>query len=192
MRDIFKKQELGFTLLEIIVSLSLFSVIIILIGSMFSLSQRSYTKGSDESELAQNSRVSVDRISREIRQSIYIVSNLPATSTDPNNPPANEIFFQNGHDISAITYIRYYLDGSNLMRNYEAYYFPSDPSLYVKQNALNQYNELPDQLILESRVIGEYVDDLQFWGDKNLVYFKFNYLKGQNRLEINSSVQSRN
>ena len=77
------KNTTGFTLPEILVSLSLFVLIIFLVNSVYVLSQRAYNKNSDTAELTQNVRVSLDRISREIRQSTNIVTELPATRDDP-------------------------------------------------------------------------------------------------------------
>lgn len=179
-----KSKESGFTIIEVVTSISLFTILVILTASLFSLSQKSYTAGINENELTQNARVSLDRVSREIRQSVQVVTDLTSTST--------EIFFQNGHDTSQISYIRYYLNGTDLMRAHEAYYFPADPSVYVIWNGLNQLGQLPEKLVLEDRVVGEYFNNIRFWGDQNLVRILINLSKNQKQLQINSSVFSRN
>ena len=179
-----KIRKNGFTILETMVSVSLFTILILLTGSLFSLSQKSYTAGANENELTQNARVSIDRISREIRQSVEIITSLPATST--------EIFFQNGHDMDQITYIRYYLDGTDLMRAHEAYYFSADPGVYVIWNGLNHLGQPPEKIMLEDRVVGEFFNNVRFWGNNNLVHILINLEKNQKQLQIQSSVFSRN
>lgn len=187
-----KKNQKGFTMVEIMVSLSLFVAVIFLTGSMFSLSQKSYSTGSNESELSQNVRVALDRMSREIRQSVKIITTLPATGTDPLNPPSNEIFFQDGHNVDEITYIRYYLNGPDLMRAHEAYYFPADPGVYVIWDSLNEFGETPTQTVLEDRIIGEYFNNVGFWGDQGLIHMQADLEKNNKQLQINTSIFSRN
>ncbi len=83
IKEKLRRNITGFTLPEILVSLSLFVLILLLVNSVYVLSQRAYNKNSDTAELTQNVRVSLDRISREIRQSTNIVTELPATRDDP-------------------------------------------------------------------------------------------------------------
>lgn len=186
-----KKNE-GFTLLEIVVSISLFTGIIITAGSIYMLSQQSFNKGSNIAELSQNARVSLDRISREIRQSQNIVTILPITNNDPANPPSNEVIFQDGHNISETIYIKYYLNGTNLMRSYTAYYFPSNPDLYVAWNSLDEFGNPPNSTVLEDRIVGEYFNNLEFWGPNGFINISIELIKNKNSLNINTAVFGRN
>lgn len=182
----------GFTLLEIIVSLSLFVIIIILVNSIYTTSQNSYNKNSNRAELSQNVRVSSDRMSRELRQSTNIITTLPATKTDPLNPPAEQIFFQDGHDMSRITYLRYHLNGTNLMRENKAYYFDTDLNTYVAYNSLDQGGSPPRELIIDDRIIGEYFNSIKFWGSSGVINLELNLQKNQNSLNIETSIYGRN
>jgi len=179
-------------MLEIIVSLALFVIVIILVSSIYLLAQKSYNKSSDLAELTQNARVCLDRLSRELRQSVNIVTALPPTDSDPENPPAEEIFFQDGHNISQITYLRYYLDGTNLMRKHKAYYFASEPTVYVTYNTTDQYGNSPDKKILENRIIGEYFSQLKFWDNSGSISIAIELNKGSNNFKIRTSVYPRN
>jgi len=190
-KTVYKFQR-GFTLLEILVSISLFAFAIILVNSMYSISQKSYNKGANKGELVQNARVSLDRIGRELRQSVNIVTVLPETDSDPLNPPAAEILFQDGHDISQVTYLRYYLDGANLKRSHIAYYFLAEPDTYVTYNSLDQNDYSPKELIIEDRIVGEYFSKMQFWGSGGLVYISLVLEKNQGSFSINTSVFGRN
>ncbi|MDD4900703.1 MAG: prepilin-type N-terminal cleavage/methylation domain-containing protein [Patescibacteria group bacterium] len=186
------KNIQGFTLLEVVVSLSLFVIVIILVSDIYITTQRAYNENAVTAELSQNARVSLDRISRELRQSAAIVTTLPASDTDPNNPPATEILFQDGHDISQITYIRYYLNGANLMRQHKAYYFSPEPSVYVTYNSDDQAGSPPLEIVLENRIVGEYYQALNFWGANHLVNISLNLIKNQKVLDVSTSVFSRN
>jgi len=192
LTSLFDLKPNGFTILEIVVSLSLFAIIILLIGSIYILSQQTYNKNSNLAELTQNARVSLDRLSRELRQSANVVTTLPATSTDPLNPPPNQIFFQDGHDISQITYLRYYLNGTDLMRQKKAYYFDEEPDIYVLYNSSDQFGQPAKELILEDQIVGQYFNDLKFWGANDLINIAINLTKNQNTYNINTSVFSRN
>ena len=185
-------QTAGFTLLEIIVSMFLFTIIIILISDIYLATQRAYNKNSDTAELTQNTRVSLDRVSRELRQAANIITSLPATATDPDDPPVNQIFFQDGHDVSRVTYLRYYLNGADLRREHKAYYFSQEPSVYVAYNSLDQGGYPPLELIIDDRVVGEYFSELKFWGANGLTNIYLKLAKNQNTVAIDTSVFSRN
>ncbi|MBU0722276.1 prepilin-type N-terminal cleavage/methylation domain-containing protein [Patescibacteria group bacterium] len=187
-------KQTGFTLPEIMVSLAIFVMVILLTGSIFSLSQKSYKKSSDSAELTQNNRVSLDRLSRELRQSPDIITTLPPTDTDPANPPADHIIFQDGHDSSRITYIRYYLNGTDLMREHKAYYFNTDPDVYVYYNSLDAGGSPPNEINLDgnARVIGEYFNQIKFWGSNGIVNIYLKLTKNTNTFEIETSAFGRN
>lgn len=189
--NFFKKNN-GFTVLEIVVSLSLFAMAVLLVGSMYDLSQKSYNKGANRSEVVQNARVVLDRMSREMRQTIEIITNLPNTEIDPLNPPSQEIFFQDGHDISRITYIKYYLDDNYLMRMHIAYYFPGEPNNYVLWNSVDQNSNPPLTIILEDRIVGEYFNSIKFWGENGLINTKISLTKNRDTVEMSTSVFARN
>lgn len=161
-------------------------------GSIYSLSQKSYKKSSDLAELTQNNRVFLDRLSRELRQSVNIITTLPATDSDPLNPPADQIIFQDGHDTSLITYWRYYLNGTDLIRQHQAYYFDIDPAIYVTYNSLDQNGQPAKIKILEDRITGEYFKQIKFWGANGLINIYLKLTKNTNTFEIETSAFSRN
>ncbi|MDD4271353.1 MAG: prepilin-type N-terminal cleavage/methylation domain-containing protein [Patescibacteria group bacterium] len=188
----FKYKQPGFTLLEIIVSITLFTIIILLVSEIYLVTQRAYNKNSDTAELTQNARVSLDRITRELRQSTNIITTLPETDDDPDNPPVDQISFQDGHDISQITYLRYYLDGGNLTRELKAYYFDEEPTVYVAYNALDQSGEPPEETIINKLTVGEFFTELEFWGADGLINISFNLNKNQHNFNLRTSIYSRN
>lgn len=183
-----KKIENGYSVLEIIVSLTIFVVAILLVGSMYSLSQKTYNTGSNQAELVQNARVSLDRISRELRQSSNIITVIPAT----NASPASEIFFQDGHNAEQITYLHYYLNGGNLLRKHTAYYFNSAPSTYVAWDSVGEFGSPPNEIVFEDRIVGEHFESIGFWGENGLIHIIVNLTKNQGNLEVDSGIYSRN
>ncbi len=185
-------KQTGFTLPEIMVSLAIFVMVILITGSIYSLSQKSYKKSADLAELTQNNRVYLDRLSRELRQAVNIITTLPPTDTDPDNPPADQILFQDGHDSSQITYIRYYLNGSELMREHKAYAFDTEPGVYVYYDSLDAGGSPPNEVILEDRVIGEYFNQIKFWGSGGIVNIYLKLIKNTNTFEIETSAYGRN
>lgn len=189
--DKFKKPS-GFTLPEIMVSLAVFIMVILLTGSIYELSERTYKKSSDLAELTQNNRVFLDRLSRELRQSADIVTALPPIINDPFNPPAEQIIFQDGHDSSRITYLRYYLNGANLMREHQAYYFNADKETYVAYNSLDQNGQPAAKTTLEDLLIGEYFNEIRFWGAGDLINIYLKLKKNTNTFEIKTSAFARN
>lgn len=188
MRKIFEEQSKGFTLMEIMVTVGIFVIVIFITGSLYSLAQSSYNTATDEMELVQNARVAYDRISREIRQSPAIATSLytdPASST-------NEIMFQNGHDENIINYIYYYLDGSDLRRAKMVYYFDSEPNTHVRYNITNASGDYPKSKVIEDRVVGEYFQNIEFWGGNGLVHASSTLTKDKESFSMYSSVYSRN
>ncbi len=186
------KEQSGFTVFEIAVSIALFTIIILLTGSIYTISQKAYNKGSYNNELAQNARVSLDRLSREMRQAVEIVTTLPPTDSDPENPPVNEIFFQDGHEPNEIKYLRYYLSNGNLKRSVVVYYFDVEPGTYVLYNSVDGEGDPPNELVIEDRIVGEYFSTLEFWGEDGLTYIRILLEKKEENLNIRTSIFSRN
>ncbi len=180
----------GFSLIEIVIAVSISTVIFLSIAAVFQISEKSYLDTENKAEITQNGRVILDRLSRELRQSEDLVTTLPIDNSNPASL-AHEIVFQDGHDLSTISYIRYYLNGSNISRQSIVYYFPSDPSDYVFWHNTDKDGNAPTMKVLEEKVIGEYVDDIEFWGDE-LISINL-YLRKNNQSDtIFTSIYGRN
>jgi len=146
-----RRSNTGFTLVEILITITIFILVSIAVFNLFSFSQRFYSQGATRAELLQNGRVILERM---------------------------EIEFQDGHEPSPYEhlgsdyyYIRYYLSTSTgeIYRQYRVYCF--DPcsicDTYFQWNDTMIENEeivYPIFCNLEEKIIGEYVDDLKFWG----------------------------
>jgi len=169
----------GFTLVEMLITITIFLLVSGAVFNLFSFSQKFYSQGTIQAELLQNGRVILERMAREIRQAEEIVTPLPQTSDNPDNPPSSEIEFQDGHSPSPYEhlgsdyyYIRYYLSTSTgeIYRQYRVYCFDpcSDCHTYFRWNDTRIEGEetVPTHPCnLEEKIIGEYVGNLKFWGD---------------------------
>lgn len=182
-----KTGKEGFTLLETVISIGLFVMAILLVTSMYTITQRAYKAGADKAEVTQNARVSLDRMSREIRQAVHFAGNLPnSTST-----ATSSLEFQDGHDQSVINYIRYYLAGSNLMREYKYYYFDSSPSTHVRWYDLEGSTK-PSATSTSNVVIGEYFKNIGFYGTSTGVNISLSIEKNTNVYNIETLLYTRN
>lgn len=182
----------GFSLIEVVIALSIAALIFLLTSGVYIVSQKTYLQTDAKAEISQNGRVIIDRMVREIRQTPDIITQLPQTTADPDALP-NEILFQDGHDTSEIRYIRYFLDGTDIKRQLIVYYFPSDPTYYVHSydTDKDEPHNPPISQIMEEKVIGEYADDLEFWGDRLLNVNLYLSKNGQSTI-MNTAVYGRN
>ena len=78
---------------EVIIVIAVFILIIVVVYSVYALSQNAYSKGERLAEVVQNARVILERASREIRQAREIVTELPDEKIDASS----EIQFEDGH-----------------------------------------------------------------------------------------------
>ena len=190
MKPKIKLKNNGFSLLELIVAITVAIILFIIITLIYSANQRVFYNTDSKSELTQNGRVILDRLVRELRQTLEIVTTLPIDNSNPELIP-DEIEFQDGHDTSEIKYIRYYLDGTNLKKQIIAYYFVIDPDTYVYYNAIGPGEDVAVPIVLEDRIIGEYVQDIDFWGE-SLININLSLIKGTIRETIYTVIYGRN
>lgn len=149
------KKSKGFTLVEILTVVFLGTIIIIVSYTVYLMSYKSYQKNSVSSELTQNARISLERMSREIRQANEILTNLPENQTGA----PSEIKFQDGHVITPIQYIRYYISGTDLHREV-SHYCLTPCTEWVPWSTQNA-----DEYIDLDQIKAEKISSLQFWGE---------------------------
>jgi len=190
-----KNLPVGLSLIEIVIAVTISLLLLLMINATYNLNQRAYVATDSKAEITQNGRVILDRLVREVRQTPDIATELPLDTSDPSSLPS-ELMFQNGHNTSQIEYIRYYLDGSDIKRKIIVYFFLQAPENYVHYYDIDSEEGEPpygppQMLVLETKIIGEYASDLEFWGDR-LVNINL-YLQKNNQTEIiNTAVYGRN
>lgn len=179
----------GFSLLETVVSIVVGLLIIVIVGTAFVFNQRVYRANAHTAELLQNGRIITDLMTREIRQADALVTTLPADNSDPASV-AHELQFQDGHTRSQIQYIRYYVNGVELRRQIIVYYFDSAPTTYVAYNDTDAFGS-PHQLVLEEKIIGEYITGLDFYGD-NAITIDITLDKTDQEVQLQTVILPRN
>lgn len=166
MNKAINKNSAGsaFTLLETVIALGIGLSLLAVLLSIYVLSINSLRSSETRSELGQNSRVIMEKLTRDLRQTKGIATALPPDDSDPLNPPLSEIETQDGHNIEIIQYIKYYLDGTDLRRQIKHYYFPSDPNTYVTFDAEDEFGSPAQTETSEDELAAEYVTSLRFYG----------------------------
>ncbi len=75
----------GFTLVELLIAVSIFLIVLLGIYEMFDTNRQNYVSGTRKVDVQQNARAALDAIAREIRMAGYFPENYP---TPPAAPPA--------------------------------------------------------------------------------------------------------
>lgn len=162
-----KKEKLysksrAFTLVEILTVVFLGTVLIMVGYTVYEMSYKSYTKNSNSSELTQNARIALERMSREIRQAQEVITPLPDNAG--SSCPPLEIKFQDGHDTTPIQYIKYYRSSSdNDLYRQTSHYYTTNPDVWVKYET--GAIEVADLPVAKAQKISA----LQFWGTNSTV-----------------------
>lgn len=128
MRERFLREEGGFTLPELLVTMVMMLTVMFALYSIFDMSIRVFSFGNDKVEAVENARVSMERMEREIRAA-YPTDKVGGDTTlirsyGPN--PTNSITFGNNLNNNYVVddpgeVISYSVDGGNrLLRNTEA------------------------------------------------------------------------
>lgn len=127
------KKERGVTLVELMISLSMFAVIISAMYNMFNFQQKNYSVQDNVAVMQQNVRVGLGYMVKEIRMAGYIPDGIPPNKLSPSNDSlpsspftangisesveeatASAITFQADIDSDNITEaVRYTLDAGN-------------------------------------------------------------------------------
>jgi prepilin-type N-terminal cleavage/methylation domain-containing protein len=184
-----KKSEAGFTLMELIFTIAISAILLLSVIGIYIFTQKTYYSTDNNAEIVQNGRVILDRMIRELRQTPDIVTELPDDTSVPESLP-DEIIFQDGHNTIETKYIRYYLSGEDIYRQIIVYYFDTNPAFYLFWHETNQGGEPPRISILENKLVGEYVQDIEFWGSP-LININLSLVKNDQRKIIYTAVYGR-
>lgn len=136
------------SLIEFLIAVFVLIIVLTVTASVYTSSQRAWQKGVELNEITQNSRIAIDRISRELRQTDEVITDLPA----------EEIEFQDGHNKETLQYLRYYLDNNMLHRQIVAYLLDDTT---VRWNAPEA-----EKTIKQDQIIAEHISTIQFSGSK--------------------------
>lgn len=184
----FKK---AFTLIELIVAIGMALIVVSAAISMTILTKRQIAIGSDKLEAVQNARSIMDRLSRDLRQTNEVITPL----NDINNAgdAKNEIEFENGHSSEKINYVKYYLNGNNLVKQEHHYKFNTDPNNWVVWNMRDNQDQPPVLVIDSSVIVANYVNQFNFWKNSDsLIRFEVIVAKNNKSAAMRTQVFGRN
>lgn len=113
-------DQQGFSLMEVLISLSLFTIVLFAVYTTFTASHRTFVRGEDKIEVQQTSRVAMGMAASEIRTAGYDPSNvmtlMPTTAIEVAN--ANTLTFIADVDGNNVTdRVTYRLQGTQLIRD---------------------------------------------------------------------------
>lgn len=191
-------KKKGFTLVEVLTVVFL-SVIIVAAGYyLYLVSFRSFSKNSASAELTQNARIALERMSRDIRQSMDIVTALPESPEEGTVP--SELKFQDGHNFwptaGSIQYITYYLQGNDLHRKVSHFAFPDAPNDWVLWSTIRgtpAHPESPTEISdpQDDVIKAQHITSVQFWGNQ-LVTIHLTVSDTKNTYEFETKTLGRN
>ncbi|MDP1709930.1 MAG: prepilin-type N-terminal cleavage/methylation domain-containing protein [Candidatus Komeilibacteria bacterium] len=187
----FKNINSGFSLFEILISITIGAMLLGLVLSIYTLTMRSVSSSEKHSELTANSRIIIERLARDIRQARQIATPLPTIPTDPQLAPPSQLEMLDGHDTTLVRYVRYYLANTDLKRQIREYYFPSDPSILVTFNAVDDFGNPASLRLIEDQLVGQYVKQLSFYG-QNLITIELGLEKDSATHQTIASFYGRN
>lgn len=181
----------GFTLIEILIAMAAGTTLVLGLYGVYVFTSKLHRTNVNQQELAQNGRIALERMSRDIRQAQAIVTTLPPTNDDILNPPPSFIQFEDGHYIANVQYIKYYLSDTNLKRQVIHYYFSASPTTWVKYNARDSFDNLPLESIDEDVIKADKIGTLQFYGG-DTVNIQLTTTNPENSFIFTTEVSGRN
>lgn len=110
-------NQRGFSLLELLVVTSIFTVVLFAVYMMYETNQTTFTRGKDKIDIQQNARVALEMMAMETRMAGYDPSPAATPATAIQTASANEILFiadVTGDNVS--DKVRYQLVGGQVMR----------------------------------------------------------------------------
>jgi prepilin-type N-terminal cleavage/methylation domain-containing protein len=185
------KRQFGFTVIELLVAVIISSVLISLTIATYNLFRKTAIADQSKSDLDQNGRVAIDRLTRNIRQTPDIVTILPDDANDTSVAEPHEIEFEDGNT-GDLTYQRYYLNGTTLELDTKEYYFTADPSTRVHWNTRDASSNLPVAHVISTQDIALNVSNFTLYGYKPVeVYLTTSDPSGQ-KFMLRTAVTGRN
>ncbi len=94
---------------------------------------------------------------------------------------------------SSYYYIRYYKPEGTKDIKWQiiVYYFSVDPHTYVHWNDTDEYDNPPTKLILEDKLVGQYVSNLNFWG-LEVINISLTLTKYNRQIDLTTKIFGRN
>jgi prepilin-type N-terminal cleavage/methylation domain-containing protein len=160
------KRKPGFSLVELLVAMVISGILVGLTTSVYSLFRRSLSRDQGTADISQNARIVFDRLSREIRQSPDMSTELPADPSDNTVTQPYAVEFENGH-ATDLTYRHYFVQNSVLELEQKEYYCLHEPSVRVRNvPASCSVSDPITANVLSTTDIADHVQSIAFYGDR--------------------------
>lgn len=91
MRVTALRDQSGFTLVELMIAMSIFLLILVGIFQVFDPSSQAYSTSERKLDVQQNGRVAMDAMSRQIRMAGYFPENIDADNTNDISSPSIQV-----------------------------------------------------------------------------------------------------
>ena len=189
MRNLLRRP--GFTLVELVVAMTVSTILIGVTVSVYTLFRKSINLDQNRADLTQNARVTLDRLSRDIRQTPSIVTLLPTDPNDTTVTEPGEIEFEDGH-AQNLTYLRYYLNGETLELATKQYYFSYDTGTRVHWNSTGNGGIAPTSSVISTQDVADRVKSIAFYGRKPLQIIITTTDDGIQTYVLRTSIYERN
>ncbi len=182
-------HQKAFTLPELLVTMAILIIVIGAVYLAYSLNQQAFREGENTAEITQNGRVIIERLNREIRQAKEIAGNFP----EVEESATSTIIFEDGHSTTSYRYIRYFQPDNIVKREILGYYFSGDvEETLVPWDALPPEGQTLETKTLEAdKVIGEWVNNLEFWGSE-IINIALTLEKSGKTLYLETKIFGRN
>jgi len=149
------------------VALVVAGILIALSTSIYNVFRVSVSRDTGRANAVQNARIATDRLSRELRQSPAVVTDIPIDPSDTSVAQPGQIEFEDGH-ANNLTYRRYYLSGTTLTLQVKEYYFAGSPSTRVHWNQTGPGGVTPVSSVISTQDVAEMVKSLVLYGDTEI------------------------
>jgi len=183
MQGSLRQRQGGFTFVEMVLALAVGTLLLVVAYQFLLASQQFYRIGGDKVEYAQNGRVAMDKMVRELRQAEVVVTTFPS----------QEIEFKDGHTPGTKRYIRYFLQNRNILREEIMYYFSSEPDVAVLHSDRDGSNNPPLKRVLgNAEKVAEFGSNLHFEQSGILIRISYTIGEGSQAIPFVSEVAKRN
>jgi prepilin-type N-terminal cleavage/methylation domain-containing protein len=154
----------AFTLVELVVAISVSAILVGITASTYSLFRRQMALDQNRTLIAQNARIALDRLSRELRQTPAIVTQIPVSPSDTSVLQPGQIEFEDGH-ANDLTYRRYYIQDGILRVDIKQYYFTYDSGVRVRWNEIGAGGVTPVSNVITTHDVADQVQSIVFYRD---------------------------
>jgi Tfp pilus assembly protein PilW len=185
------KSRPAVSLVELLVAVIVSSILVTVTVQIYGAFRQGLVIDQARASITQNARIAMDRITRELRQSPALRTELPDNPADTTVAQPGEIEFEDGH-ANNLTYKRYFLNGTTLQMQIKEYYFSGSPSVRVHWNQTGTGGSSPTSAVISTQDVADNVGSVAFYGDTIVQIVITTTDGGNQRYVLTSSVTRRN